>query len=88
MAPVNEILTTAATPVTYSHQTPNSYVYFSKHPSAETSSTSAEEAVRAQASGENLATLLRREGLFAMAKYLRQSGLDNVLNETGKLDVN
>lgn len=34
---------------------------------------------------EDLAMLLRREGLFAMAKYLRQSGLDNVLNETGKL---
>lgn len=33
---------------------------------------------------ESLASLLRREGLFAMAKYLRQSGLDNVLNETGK----
>lgn len=33
---------------------------------------------------ESLATLLRREGLFAMAKYLRQSGLDNVLNETGE----
>ncbi|CAK9814161.1 Transforming growth factor-beta-induced protein ig-h3 [Anthophora plagiata] len=31
---------------------------------------------------ESLTTLLRREGLFAMAKYLRQSGLDNVLNET------
>jgi len=33
---------------------------------------------------ESLASLLRREGLFAMAKYLRQSGLDNVLNETGE----
>lgn len=31
--------------------------------------------------------LLRREGLFAMAKYLRQSGLDTVLNETGELDI-
>ncbi|XP_050459628.1 uncharacterized protein LOC126855766 [Cataglyphis hispanica] len=36
---------------------------------------------------ESLATLLRREGLFAMAKYLRQSGLDNVLNETGPYTV-
>lgn len=35
----------------------------------------------------NLTTMLKREGLFAMAKYLRQSGLDNVLNETGKLIV-
>lgn len=87
MAPVKEILTTPATPGTYSHHTPNSYVYFSKHPSADTSSTSAEEAVRTQTSQENLATLLRREGLFAMAKYLRQSGLDNVLNETGPYTI-
>ncbi|EFN70826.1 Transforming growth factor-beta-induced protein ig-h3, partial [Camponotus floridanus] len=36
---------------------------------------------------EGLASLLRREGLFAMAKYLRQSGLDNVLNETGPYTV-
>ncbi|XP_043261181.1 uncharacterized protein LOC122402456 [Colletes gigas] len=32
---------------------------------------------------DSLSTLLKREGLFAMTKYLRQSGLDNVLNETG-----
>ncbi|CAK9833189.1 Transforming growth factor-beta-induced protein ig-h3 [Anthophora retusa] len=36
---------------------------------------------------ESLTTLLRREGLFAMAKYLRQSGLDNVLNETGPYTI-
>jgi len=42
-----------------------------------------EEAVRTQ-THDNLSMLLRREGLFAMAKYLRQSGLDNVLNETGE----
>lgn len=36
---------------------------------------------------EGLASLLRKEGLFAMAKYLRQSGLDNVLNETGPYTV-
>lgn len=46
------------------------------------------EAIKIQTPSESLATLLRREGLFAMAKYLRQSGLDNVLNETGKLIVN
>lgn len=33
---------------------------------------------------ESLTSLLKREGLFAMTKYLRQSGLDNVLNETGE----
>ncbi|XP_076670651.1 uncharacterized protein LOC143369978 isoform X2 [Andrena cerasifolii] len=36
---------------------------------------------------ETLTALLRREGLFAMAKYLRQSGLDNVLNETGPYTI-
>ncbi|KAJ8687724.1 hypothetical protein QAD02_023518, partial [Eretmocerus hayati] len=36
---------------------------------------------------ESLSNLLRREGLFAMAKYLRQSGLDGVLNETGPYTI-
>ncbi|GJQ70589.1 hypothetical protein Trydic_g22987 [Trypoxylus dichotomus] len=31
----------------------------------------------------NLTGVLKRNGLFAMAKYLRQSGLDTILNETG-----
>ena len=35
-------------------------------------------------SSESIYSLLRKEGLFAMAKYLRQSGLDTVLNETGQ----
>lgn len=34
--------------------------------------------------GDTIANFLKREGLFAMAKYLRQSGLDKVLNDTGK----
>ncbi|KAG5344804.1 BGH3 protein, partial [Acromyrmex charruanus] len=89
MAPVNEIVTTTATiPTSYSHYTPNSYVYFSKHSSPETSSTSAEEAIKKpQTFQENLAALLKREGLYAMAKYLRQSGLDSVLNETGPYTI-
>ncbi|XP_043280858.1 uncharacterized protein [Venturia canescens] len=36
---------------------------------------------------ESMSGLLRREGLFAMAKYLRQSGLDIVLNETGPYTI-
>ncbi|XP_018347618.1 PREDICTED: uncharacterized protein LOC108751738 isoform X2 [Trachymyrmex septentrionalis] len=88
MAPVNEIVTTTATtPTSYSHHTPNSYVYFSKHSSPETSLTSTEEAVKLQTFQENLAALLKREGLYAMAKYLRQSGLDSVLNETGPYTI-
>ncbi|EZA49133.1 Transforming growth factor-beta-induced protein ig-h3, partial [Ooceraea biroi] len=90
MAPVNEIVTTASP--TFSHHTTSSYVHFSRYPSTEASSTTTtlsptEEAVRTQAPYENLSMLLRREGLFAMAKYLRQSGLDNVLNETGPYTI-
>lgn len=49
-------------------------------PIAQTSST------RSQIQ-ESLTVLLKREGLYAMAKYLRQSGLDNVLNETGPYTI-
>lgn len=34
-----------------------------------------------------LAGILRNSGLFAMAKYLRQSGLDSILNETGPYTI-
>lgn len=34
-----------------------------------------------------LANILRNAGLFAMAKYLRQSGLDSILNETGPYTI-
>lgn len=34
-----------------------------------------------------LANILRDTGLFAMAKYLRQSGLDSILNETGPYTI-
>lgn len=83
MAPVNEIVTTT-TPTTFSHHTSTSYIHFSSHPTVAPST----EAIKTQTAQESLATLLRGEGLFAMAKYLRQSGLDNVLNETGKLSLN
>ncbi|XP_033221128.1 uncharacterized protein LOC117175530 [Belonocnema kinseyi] len=36
---------------------------------------------------ESIYALLRKEGLFAMAKYLRHSGLDTVLNETGPYTI-
>ncbi|XP_070496612.1 eukaryotic translation initiation factor 4 gamma-like [Chironomus tepperi] len=35
----------------------------------------------------DLAEILRNSGLFAMAKYLRQSGLDSILNETGPYTI-
>ncbi|CAL7939950.1 unnamed protein product [Xylocopa violacea] len=50
------------------------------------SSTTESPSTRSQTQ-ESLVTLLRREGLYAMAKYLRQSGLDNVLNETGPYTI-
>lgn len=34
-----------------------------------------------------LSEILRANGLFAMAKYLRQSGLDSILNETGPYTI-
>ncbi|XP_058446860.1 putative mediator of RNA polymerase II transcription subunit 26 [Malaya genurostris] len=34
-----------------------------------------------------LPVILRKNGLFAMAKYLRQSGLDTILNETGPYTI-
>ena len=34
-----------------------------------------------------LANILKSSGLFAMAKYLRQSGLDSILNETGPYTI-
>lgn len=39
-----------------------------------------------QYSRDTIASLLRAEGFFAMAKYLSQSGLNTVLNETGKIN--
>ncbi|CAH1711005.1 unnamed protein product [Chironomus riparius] len=35
----------------------------------------------------DLAEILRNSGLYAMAKYLRQSGLDSILNETGPYTI-
>lgn len=34
-----------------------------------------------------MADILKNAGLFAMAKYLKQSGLDSILNETGPYTV-
>ncbi|OXU25312.1 hypothetical protein TSAR_013032 [Trichomalopsis sarcophagae] len=82
----NEIRLSSTTPASsFGHS--NSFVDFkssfpptSKKP---VSSTGQNYAVNR----ESLSNLLRREGLFAMAKYLRQSGLDNVLNETGPYTI-
>ncbi|XP_055381900.1 uncharacterized protein LOC129612366 [Condylostylus longicornis] len=37
--------------------------------------------------GEDLVQILRQNGLYAMSKYLKQSGLDSILNETGPYTV-
>ncbi|KAI5704145.1 hypothetical protein M8J75_002391 [Diaphorina citri] len=36
---------------------------------------------------ESLNNVLKKNGLFAMAKFLRQSGLDQILNETGPYTI-
>ncbi|KOX72833.1 hypothetical protein WN51_00773 [Melipona quadrifasciata] len=84
MAPVNEIITTtpASVPTTFSQHSTNSYTYFTDSFERSTISPTIEPSSTRSQTHESLITLLRREGLFAMAKYLRQSGLDNVLNET------
>ncbi|XP_055592018.1 nuclear receptor coactivator 6 isoform X2 [Uranotaenia lowii] len=38
-------------------------------------------------STNELPAILKKSGLFAMAKYLRQSGLDTILNETGPYTI-
>lgn len=40
-----------------------------------------------QSSQGDLSTILKNNGLHAMAKYLKQSGLDSILNETGPYTV-
>ena len=35
----------------------------------------------------DLSVILKKHGLFAMAKYLKQSGLDTILNETGPYTI-
>ncbi|XP_039430375.1 nuclear receptor coactivator 6 isoform X2 [Culex pipiens pallens] len=47
-------------------------------PSSSSSSSSA---------ASELPAILKKNGLFAMAKYLRQSGLDTILNETGPYTI-
>uniref|UniRef100_A0A182QIW2 FAS1 domain-containing protein n=1 Tax=Anopheles farauti TaxID=69004 RepID=A0A182QIW2_9DIPT len=41
----------------------------------------------AQQQQNELPAILKNNGLFAMAKYLRQSGLDTILNETGPYTI-
>ena len=81
----NEIVS-STTPASFSHS--STYVDFSTRPvtppPSPRVSTYTTPSQSYTNSREGLSNLLRREGLFAMAKYLRQSGLDTVLNETGK----
>lgn len=42
---------------------------------------------QAQQNSDDMIKILKNAGLFAMAKYLRQSGLDSILNETGPYTI-
>jgi uncharacterized surface protein with fasciclin (FAS1) repeats len=44
-------------------------------------------ATASTAAAPELTSVLKNRGLFAMAKYLKQSGLDSILNETGPYTV-
>lgn len=65
----------------------------SQHSSASTVSqvhsqpTAAASTAQSNADSSELIRILRNTGLHAMAKYLKQSGLDTILNETGPYTV-
>uniref|UniRef100_A0A182P2B4 FAS1 domain-containing protein n=1 Tax=Anopheles epiroticus TaxID=199890 RepID=A0A182P2B4_9DIPT len=50
-------------------------------------SKATKEDTQQQQQQNELPAILKNNGLFAMAKYLRQSGLDTILNETGPYTV-
>ncbi|EAT47384.1 AAEL001494-PA [Aedes aegypti] len=57
-------------------------------PQPQQPSTASEAATSpASANPNELPAILKKNGLFAMAKYLRQSGLDTILNETGPYTI-
>uniref|UniRef100_A0AAG5DS28 FAS1 domain-containing protein n=1 Tax=Anopheles atroparvus TaxID=41427 RepID=A0AAG5DS28_ANOAO len=47
----------------------------------------AQQEAQTQDAQNELPAILKNNGLFAMAKYLRQSGLDTILNETGPYTI-
>ncbi|XP_058792717.1 uncharacterized protein LOC131665104 isoform X2 [Phymastichus coffea] len=76
----NDVLSSGAPSATLAPATRSS-------PSSSASSGAAAVQPSAPSGRDGLSNLLRKEGLFAMAKYLRQSGLDSVLNETGPYTI-
>ncbi|XP_044730491.1 uncharacterized protein LOC123293668 [Chrysoperla carnea] len=68
---------------------------FATHPSTTYSSSqdnsvtqvTASSSAAPQQSTPGLIEILRRNGLYAMAKFLKQSGLDTILNETGPYTI-
>lgn len=85
----NEIVSSTTPSSNFGHS--STYVDYSTRPATASTptrvSTFSTPSQSYAGTKENLGNLLRREGLFAMAKYLRQSGLDNVLNETGNCRI-
>lgn len=60
---------------------------FVKTSSAQYSSTTSLPFAETTVAQEELSQILKSHGLHAMAKYLKQSGLDSILNETGPYTI-
>ncbi|KZC07302.1 Transforming growth factor-beta-induced protein ig-h3, partial [Dufourea novaeangliae] len=82
-SPTSKPISTTGKPVTTLHNE-NIIYQDSFERSTVPSSTTELLSTNSQTAQDSLTLFLRREGLFAMTKYLRQSGLDTVLNETGE----
>nr|XP_033335118.1 ras guanine nucleotide exchange factor R isoform X1 [Megalopta genalis] len=83
-SPTTKPISTTGRPVTTLH---NENIIYQEGFERSTPSPPTEYPSTQSQSQESLTTLLKREGLFAMTKYLRQSGLDTVLNETGPYTI-
>lgn len=56
-------------------------------PTFDYTTTTTEGVFETTPAAQELVEVLRRSGLYAMARFLRQSGLDTVLNETGPYTI-
>lgn len=67
--------------------TPDYTPEISVSPSVSPTFITTTEAVSTTPEPQDLVEVLRKNGLYAMARFLRQSGLDTILNETGPYTI-
>jgi uncharacterized surface protein with fasciclin (FAS1) repeats len=80
-----QVATASSASPTFSQSSSSSL--FSSPSYSPTFSTTPPSTTAQSTAAPELANILRKAGLFAMAKYLRQSGLDSILNETGPYTI-